>query len=334
MGITTIIYAVIIFCLLILVHEFGHFAAAKLVGVRVNEFSLGMGPLLLHFTKGETEYSLRALPIGGFCRMEGEDEESDDARALNNKPIWARALVVAAGAFMNFLTAVLIMAGIAMAVGVATNGIATVEKGSPAELAGLRPGDQIVEVDGTRVERFNDVIQAVTGGEKETIALKISRDGEILDVESGVMLAEGRRVIGITAEVKKNPSLSLQAGVESVFSMGKQMISYLGQLLRGQGSADDLVGPVGIVSMIGDQAKYGFLNLANLTALISLNLAIVNMLPFPALDGGRLLFLVIRAFTGKALSDETEGKIHFAGMMILFAFMIYILIHDVDRFIL
>ena len=334
MGITTVVYAIIIFCLLILVHEFGHFAAAKLVGVRVNEFSLGMGPLLFHFTKGETEYSLRALPIGGFCRMEGEDEESQDERALNNQPVWARALVVAAGAFMNFITAVLIMAGIALAVGVATNGVASVTEGSPAELSGLRPGDQIIEVDGGKVDRFSDVVNAITNGEGETVSLTIRRDGQIMDVESGVQIMEGRRVIGITAEIKKQPGLALQSGFESVMSMGRQMVSYLGQLVRGKGSADDLVGPVGIVSLIGDQAKYGFLNLANLTALISLNLAIVNMLPFPALDGGRLLFLIIRLFTGKAVSDETEGKIHFAGMMVLFAFMAYILIRDVDRFIL
>lgn len=335
MGLTTIIYAIIIFCLLILIHEFGHFAMAKLVGIRVNEFSLGMGPLLFQFTRGDTEYSLRALPIGGFCRMEGEDEESDDSRAFNNKPAWARALVVVAGAFMNLVTAILIITGIAMAIGVATNGIATVSDGSPAALAGLQAGDKIVQVNDEKVSSFSDIITAVTNSEGDTVSLQIERNKEKMTVVSGVELNEqGRRVIGITSEVKKTPGTALKTGTASTFAMGGQMLDYLGQLFTGKGSMDDLVGPVGIVSMIGDQAKLGFLNLANLTALISLNLAIVNMLPFPALDGGRLLFLIIRLFTGKAVSDETEGKIHFAGMMVLFAFMAYVLVQDVNRFIL
>lgn len=335
MGLTTIIYAIIIFCLLILVHEFGHFAVAKLVGIRVNEFSLGMGPLLFQFTRGDTEYSLRALPIGGFCRMEGEDEESKDAKAFNNKPAWARALVVVAGSFMNLVTAILIIAGIAMAIGVATNGVASVTEGSPAALAGIQPGDKIIAVEGAKVSSFNDIITAISKSKEDAVSLEILRNKEKMTLESTVGVNEtGRRVIGITSEVKKTPGIALKTGIASTFDMAGQMLDYLGQLFTGKGSMDDLVGPVGIVTMIGDQAKLGFLNLFNLTALISLNLAIVNMLPFPALDGGRLLFLVIRLFTGKAVSDETEGKIHFAGMMVLFAFMAYVLIQDVDRFIM
>ncbi|WP_130863614.1 RIP metalloprotease RseP [Bacilliculturomica massiliensis] len=334
MGLTTIIFAVIIFCLLILVHELGHFAVAKSVGVRVNEFSLGMGPLLFQFTRGDTEYSLRALPIGGFCRMEGEDEDSADPRAFNNRPIWARALVVVAGSFMNLVTAILIITCIAMAIGVATNGVAAVEGGSPAAEAGVLPGDKILSVDGEKVSSFSDVISAVGGSEGATVSLEILRSGQKMTIESGVTVNDsGRRVIGVTSEIRKSPGVALTTGVSSTFAMGGQMLDYLGQLFTGRGSMDDLVGPVGIVSMIGDQAKLGLINLANLTALLSLNLAIVNMLPFPALDGGRLLFLIIRLFTGKAVSDETEGKIHFAGMMILFAFMAYILVKDVDRFI-
>lgn len=334
MGLTTIIFAVIIFCLLILVHELGHFAVAKSVGVRVNEFSLGMGPLLFQFTRGDTEYSLRALPIGGFCRMEGEDEDSADPRAFNNRPIWARALVVVAGSFMNLVTAILIITCIAMAIGVATNGVAAVEGGSPAAEAGVLPGDKILSVDGEKVSSFSDVISAVGGSEGATVSLEILRSGQKMTIESGVTVNDsGRRVIGVTSEIRKSPGVALTTGVSSTFAMGGQMLDYLGQLFTGRGSMDDLVGPVGIVSMIGDQTKLGLINLANLTALLSLNLAIVNMLPFPALDGGRLLFLIIRLFTGKAVSDETEGKIHFAGMMILFAFMAYILVKDVDRFI-
>lgn len=335
MGLTTIIYAVIIFCILILIHELGHFVAAKSVGVRVNEFSLGMGPLLFQFARGETQYSLRAFPVGGFCRMEGEDQESKDDKAFNNKPIWARAVVVIAGSFMNLIMAILILAGIAMAVGVATNGIAQVEPGSPAALAGIVPGDKIVRIEGEKVSNFRDVARMVSTSQKEAISLEIQRNKETLAIKTGVIKDDtGRTIIGIKPEITKSPGAALQTGAANTFSMARQMLAYLGQLFTGRGSMEDLVGPVGIVTMIGDQARIGFLNLLNLTALISLNLAIVNMLPLPALDGGRLLFLVIRLFTGKAVSDKVEGQIHMTGMILLLVLMVYILIQDMFRFVI
>ncbi len=335
MGLT-VIYAILIFCLLIFVHELGHFTAAKSVGVRVNEFSLGMGPLLFHFTKGETEYSLRALPIGGYCKMEGEDEDSDDPKAFNNKSTWRKVIVVVAGSFMNLVTCIVIIAAMAFALGgVATTVVDQVSEQSPAQLAGFQQGDKIVRVNDEKISRWSDVTAAIASDKDGTVRFMVERDGASLSLESGVSTAEdGRQVIGITAAVSKNPLLLIKTGIDNTFAMGAQMFAYLGQLVTGHGSMDDLVGPVGIVSMINDQAKEGLINIANLTALLSLNLAIVNMLPLPALDGGRLLFLIIRKFTGKAITDETEGKIHFVGMMLLFAFMLFIVVKDVDRFIL
>lgn len=335
MGVTTIIYAILIFCFLIFIHELGHFTAAKAVGVKVNEFSLGMGPHLFQFKKGDTEYSLRLLPIGGYVKMEGEDEDSDDENAFHNKPFWAKAVVLIAGSFMNLMTTIVIFTLMAGIIGMQTNTVASVAEGSPAAMAGLLPGDKIVEIDSQFIGGWNDIISTITESKGDTLEIMVEREGNQVTLQSAVIENEtGRRVIGVTSAVNKSPGLAVKTGIDATTSMAGQMLDYLGQLFTGKGSVNDLVGPVGIVSIINDQAKMGLLYIINFTALISLNLAIVNMLPFPALDGGRLLFLFIRLVTGKAVNDEIEAKIHFAGMMILFALMFYIVIQDVDRFIL
>ena len=331
----TIVYAVLIFCLLIFVHEFGHFAVAKAVGIRVNEFSLGMGPRILHFGKRETEYSLRLFPIGGFCKMEGEDEASDDPRAFNNKSAWKRALVVVAGAAMNLLATIVILTVMMLVIGAATNVIGELSGGYPAEEAGLLPGDRIVAINGTAVSEWNEVTAAITESKGDSITVTIERDDMTLRIKSDVTEdPTGRRVIGITSQPEHSVIGSMKTGVVSTWTMGREMVQYLGVLFSGGGSMKDLVGPVGIVSIINDQAKLGFSYISYLTALISLNLAIVNLLPFPALDGGRLLFLLIRHFTGKSITDEVEGRIHFAGILVLFGLMIYLVVQDVDRFII
>lgn len=330
-----IVYAILIFCLLIFVHEFGHFITAKAVGIRVNEFALGMGPLLFHFKKGDTEYSLRALPIGGYCKMEGEDEESDDTSAFNNKSLPAKALVVVAGSVMNLLTAIIILTMVVIAVGMPTNIIKDLSPDLPAVKAGLLSGDKIIQIDNRTIDEWNDITDIIGITDKETLSVVVERDDAEMTFEVGVTTAEdGRRIIGITPDFTKNPGKALIVGTQSTFEMGVEMVKVIGQLFTGEVSTKELTGPVGIVYMVGDTAKLGLIYLAQLTALISLNLAIVNMLPFPALDGGRLLFMVIRKFTGKTISDDTEGKIHFVGLMLLFGLMIYITFQDVGRFIL
>lgn len=333
-----IIYAILIFCLLIFVHELGHFMTAKAVGIKVNEFSLGMGPLLFHFTKGETEYSLRALPIGGYCKMEGEDEDSDNPRAFNNKPFWAKAIVLVAGSFMNLILALVIASVVIFSIGVPNNVIQDVSPGGPALIAGLQSGDEIVKIENLKINTWQNLTEAIGGSKGDSIHIQIMRDGKPMDIESKVMTDENnRKIIGIKPQYERNFSYageSLVLGVKSTWNMGVGMIDVIGKLFTGEVSTKELTGPVGIVYMVGDTAKLGILYVAQLTALISLNLAIVNMLPFPALDGGRLLFMVIRLFTGKAISDETEGKIHLIGILILFSLMIYITFQDVGRFIL
>lgn len=328
----TIVSAIAIFCLLIFVHEFGHFITAKAVGIRVNAFAIGMGPVLFKKTRGDTEYSLRAFPIGGYVKMEGEDENSEDIRAFNNKPTWAKALVVVAGSFMNLLTTIVILTLILFAIGFPTNTINSVSAGDPAMIAGIKAGDTIVKIADKSIATWDDVTGSISSSAGDTIKIVVNRDGELLTIVSKIGKDEtGRRIIGILPSYEKNPLEAIKLGVIGTFTMAGMMLDYLGVLFTGGGSTKDLMGPIGIVSTIGDFAKMGFVYLANLTALISLNLAIVNMLPLPALDGGRLLFMGIRKLTGRRISDEIENKIHFAGLMLLFMLMIWISVQDVGK---
>lgn len=331
----TIIYAILIFCLLIFVHEFGHFIVAKACGVKVNEFAIGMGPAFFKKQKGETQYSLRIFPIGGYCAMEGEDEDSEDERAFNNKPAWQRALVLGAGAFMNLLTAILLMIIIAFWAGQASTTIDVVTEDSPAYEAGIQHGDQIVAVDGTEIDEWNDIIGAIGDKEEETADITVLRDGSELTLTSRLVYDEEveRNRIGITPVIEHNVLAAVPAGVKNTWNMTVMMYDIIKKLFTGEVSTKELSGPVGIVYAVNDTAKAGAIYVVYLAALLSLNLAIMNMLPFPALDGGRLLFLLIRKITGKRVTDEMEGKIHFIGIVLLMMLMVYVTWNDIVKFI-
>jgi regulator of sigma E protease len=236
---------------------------------------------------------------------------------------------------MNLILAVAILSAVMFAAGMPTNVINELSPELPAMRAGLLPGDRIVRIDDKEIEEWTDITDAISQGSEKTVAVAVERDGEVQSFTVDVVKAkDGRRIIGITPAYAKDPVKAIVYGTQSTFEMGGEMIKIIGQLITGEVSTKNLTGPVGIVYIVGDTAKLGVLYLAQLTAFISLNLAIVNMLPFPALDGGRLLFLVIRKMTGRTISDETEGKIHFVGLMLLFGLMIYITFQDVGRFIL
>lgn len=333
-----IIAALVLFAILVIVHEGGHFFAARAVGIRVNEFSIGMGPLICKRKTPETVYSIRALPIGGYVAMEGENEESEDERAFNNKPAWARALVVAAGPVMNFLLAVLILGGMITWSGTSVEPyVADVTAGMPAYAAGIEKGDRIVSVNGTEISEGSELNEALSHipADTESISLGIERDGKTQETDVPLQETEdGSRMIGIRFEVGHNPLKGILYGFQGSVEMERQMIAALGDILTGDTSQGDVVGPIGIVSLVDQTVQVGMYNVIYLLALLSLNLALVNILPFPALDGGRLLFIVIRAVTGKAISDETEAKIHFLGMFVLFSLMIFITLKDFNVFIL
>ena len=331
----TIIYAIIIFCLLIFVHELGHFIVAKVCGVKVNEFAIGMGPAIFKKQKGETLYAVRLFPIGGFCAMEGEDEDSEDDRAFNNKPAWQRALVLTAGSFMNLLTAVVLMIVIAFVVGQATTTVNEVLDDSPAYRAGMMSGDRIVEVDGTAVDEWNDVITYIGESSRDTADIVVERDGaqQTLTAALEYDKESGRNKIGITPEMKHSVAGSVGSGMKNTWNMTVMMYKVIKQLFTGDVSVSELSGPVGIVYAVNQSAKAGVIYVVYLASLLSLNLAIMNMLPFPALDGGRLLSLLIRKITGKRITDAIEGKIHFIGIILLMVLMVYVTWNDIVKFI-
>lgn len=335
MTIMTIIYAILMFCVLIFIHEFGHFIAAKSCGVQVNEFSLGMGPALLQKQKGETKYSLRCLPIGGYCAMEGEDEDSDNPRAFNHKKPWQKAIIIVAGAAMNVVLAMILMCIVTYSIGAATTTIASFTKGSPAKQAGLKTGDRIVQIDQTHISTWDDIGNAVTGKKQgDTVQITVRRGGTDRTLHTTLMQQQGRVMIGISPAMGKiSIGAAVTGGIKNTWGLTKSMYDAIRQLITGKVSTKEMSGPVGIVAMVGKSARQGAMYFLYLMALISLNLGVFNMLPFPALDGGRLVFIIVRALTGKVITDSIEAKVNFAGLMCLFGLMIYVTWNDILRFI-
>lgn len=330
----TLVYSVILFCIMIFPHELGHFIAAKSVGIKVNEFALGMGPTLLKKQKGETQYTLRAIPIGGYCAMEGENEESSNNRAFNNKSVPAKILVLVAGSLMNVLIAILVLSILIGKNGVPTTTIAEVTANGPAYEVGIKGGDRIISIDNVQIEEWKDINEMV-GKQEESLTISVERDNKLIDYDViPVKYKDGRMILGITSQVTKNPFICIKEGGRATWNLTKGMYDALGQLFTAKASPKDLAGPIGIISLVNDTKNNGLSYFGYLTALISINLAIVNMLPFPALDGGRILFVIIRKVTGKMISDDLEGKIHMIGMALLLALMLFATWNDITRLFL
>lgn len=328
-----ILYAIIIFALLIFIHELGHFLTAKLSKVKVNEFSLGMGPAFFKKQGKETLYSLRAIPIGGYCQLEGEDEKSDDPNAFSGKPAYIKAIILFAGSFMNFLLAILLVSLMIFSIGEVSNKIGSVETGSPAKLAGLKKNDQIIKVNNKNLNEITKLRNLINSSKNKALKINVLRDGKNKDLYVVPKKnKDGTYMIGITWGMSHSFGYffkSFYLGTKSIFYMCGKMYEALFKLITGKESVKNLTGPVGIVNVIAKSSNQGFIFLVNIAALISLNLAIVNLLPFPALDGGRLLLLVLRKFFKKNITDKIESKIHFVGIIVLFSLMILITFKDI-----
>ena len=328
----TAILAIILFCVMIFPHELGHFIAAKKMGIKVNEFAFGMGPAIFRRQGSETLYTIRLFPIGGFCAMEGEDEESDEPRAFNNKKPWQKLVVLVAGSFMNVVCAILIMILVVGILGFTTTTVATVEENSPAALAGMEVGDVITHIDGNEIESWSQVSGAISEGEGQTSVFTVERNGKTDTLEiTPEILQDGRYRIGITSKISHNPAKAVAEGTKATWNMTKTMFSTLGQLFTGKVGADDLSGPVGMVQMVSRTTEYGFWYYGFLTALICLNLAIINMLPLPALDGGRIIFVLYTMITGRRVSEKVEGGVHMAGMILFLGLMAFVTFNDITR---
>lgn len=339
-GLVTVLATVLVFGVLILIHELGHFLAARRAGVRVHEFALGFGPRLLSTRRGNTMYSLRAVPLGGFVRMAGMHPVEDDwddippRERFLDQSIGTRASIIAAGPAMNILLAVLLFALVFSAVGLAepTLRVARVSPGMPAQEAGLQPGDEITAVAGRPVNNWEQLARGIQGRPGEPTELEIIRDGERLTLTvTPLEQAPGYGIIGIEPEIINKRTPPLQAVGEGILWTGRVIVSFfdgLARLFAGQGGAD-IIGPVGIGQHIGEATRMGLANVLLLAAVLNANLALINLLPIPALDGSRLVFLVWEWIRGRPVDPDKEGFVHFVGFALLLVLAILITYRDI-----
>ncbi len=347
MTILYILLAVLIFGILIFTHELGHFLAAKKLGIRVNEFAVCMGPVLWKKTKGETTYSIRAIPIGGFCAMEGEDERCDDPRAFTSVAWWRRLIVLAAGAFMNFMTGFLVVIVIvSLAEGYDRPVVTGFFDGGGLEAQGLRAGDELYRIDGERVYLYDDVSMLLGHGDG-IYDLELRRDGETVlledvQIRKGDYELDGQKVhmygLRFGELEEKNVFTVLKTAWYQTLDFVRLVRLGLQDLLTGVVGINDMSGPVGVVNVMVESgnaagsASLGLLNIVYLGAFIAVNLAVMNLLPLPALDGGRIVCLllttVVEKLRGKRLDPKYEGYLHGAGMVLLLALMAYVTFHD------
>lgn len=345
-----ILFAILIFGFLILIHELGHFTTAKLFGVQVNEFSMFMGPAIFKKKVGETQYSIRCIPFGGFCAMEGEDGDSDNPRAFSAAKWWKRLIILCAGAFMNFVAGILIMIIVCGSRGsqVAVPVIESFAPDCPLESAqGLQVGDEIYEIDGERIYTYGNVGFFLSMNDSGAYDLTVIRDGEKVHLQDFPMemkeyTEDGQTLLryGMNFSLADNTvGKVLSDSWYSSIDFARMVRYSLQMLVRGQAGLKDMSGPVGIISIISDTGKSapstraGVLNVLYLAAFIAVNLAVMNMLPLPALDGGRVFCLlittVIEAVTKKKVNPKYEGYIHGVGLVILLAFSALITFKDV-----
>ncbi len=407
----TLFASIFVFSLVILVHEYGHYKAAKSVGIKVDEFAIGMGPLIYKKEKNDTIYSIRALPIGGFVKMEGEEEDVNSNTSYSSKTVWQRFKVIAAGPVMNFALAIVIYIIISAVYGVPGSTIGVIDPNSELYIAGVRANDKVISVNDNKVYIRDDVVSEITVDEKP-YKITVKRDNEILsfnvnqyyryvigiypndtnNITTSIIkpsddklpaykagIREGDKVVkindtdivnysqisevinqlkGDTFEmtVERNgqlltfnltPQKELDIGfntkveksivtavVSSIYKTGyyiKLMFEFIGMLFTGKVGSEAVGGPVMVISMIGEQAKLGLYPLLNLLAFISVNLGFMNLLPIPALDGSKLVFLIIEKVRGKKIPIEKEGFVHFVGFVLLISLMIFITYKDIVR---
>ena len=346
-NILYILLAIVMLGIIVTVHEFGHYCVGRLCGIGVLEFSVGFGPRLFGWERKGIKYSLRAIPLGGYCAFLGEDERNDDPRAMNNQPVWKRFLTVLAGPFMNFVLAFVVCAVMLGNYFIAETYpiVNQVMPGQPAAEAGLMPGDRILEVNGEAltndtegVSRMINIIQS--GDLNKPIDLVVERDGKQLSYsmtaapvtdESGQVT---RYQIGIVFSSRTYSFFESikEAGSYMVETTRMMLESLKNLLFKGEG-LEDTAGTVGIIAVVAQQAREGMYMVLWLIFIISLNLGIMNLLPIPALDGGRLLFLIVEAIRRKPIPPEKEGMVHAAGMVLLLGLFVVLTFHDIVKLV-
>lgn len=359
-----ILVAILIFGILVSIHEFGHFSVAKMCGIQVNEFAIGMGPKLFGFKKGETLYSVRAFPIGGFCAMEGEDDSSENERAFRNKSVPKRMAVIVAGAAMNIMLGfILIIVSTCMLTKIPTAVITDFRIGSSSQECGLEVGDEILSINGMSILTDSDISYKLSNTTDDTFDLVVKRNGEkvalddvkfyyqyqyYVDNENNkyvrvdnpdeytgdapLQTAESKFDF-VVSSIKKTPLNVLGYSVRETLSISRLIWISLIDIVKGKYGISDMSGPVGLATAIGNATSLGIGYLLNLVTFITINLGIFNLLPLPALDGGRFIFLIVEAIRRKPIPPEKEGMVHFIGLALFMLLTIVVTFSDIKKLI-
>lgn len=367
----TIILAVLVFGAVVLVHEWGHFIVAKKCGILVEEFAMGMGPILFKKQGNETLYTIRAFPIGGFCRMLGEDSGGDDPRAFSNKKIWQRFLVIVAGAVMNFILAFIVIFAQVNTGVINTLEVKTVSPNYPALESGILEGDVITHFNGKKMTLFQKFSLSIMDNKTAEAVIRVNRNGEILDIPITPMEIDNSYKVGISPLVKSglffnSKDLNVELEKANIFETTKYTANVTGfyieiildsllQLFSGGLSVSDMAGPIGFVQVLDTTNQEALDNIetigktnfeiikdkiatslevaASFIVMLSVNLGVFNLIPLPALDGGRLFFLLVEAIMRKPINPEKEGMVHFIGFILLMGLAIFVATVDIGRII-
>lgn len=337
-----IVIGLLVLSFIVIIHELGHFLLAKKAGIRVEEFCVGLGPRLIYKQVGETIYSLRLFPIGGACMMTGEDEEvENDDRSFNSKTVWQRISVVAAGPIFNFILAFVISLILIWSTGVNLPKVTDVQPNSPAAQAGIKAGDTIAKINNKKVVTFEDIaLETFNVGVKPIEVSYYDSNNEMKTTTITPIEANGRPILGISKSAEKDRVNFISsfgyAGHEVKYWVESVFVS-LKKIFTGQVSRKDVSGPVGIINMIGGSVEksasagigVALSTLAFFTILISANLGVMNLLPFPALDGGRLIFLLLELIRGKRINQKVEGYVNMVGFIMLMGLMVFMFYNDI-----
>ena len=336
-----ILIAIFMFVIVIIIHEFGHFISAKLLGVKVNEFSLGFGPKLFSKQGKETLYSVRLIPFGGFCAMEGEDSESADPKAFGSKKPWRRLIIVAAGAIFNIILGFIL--AIIMTIPqtkFATTKIAVFDENAVSSQYNLSVDDEIIEANGRRIFCYSDLSYMFASDRDGKLDFKVKRGGETVELEDVefkmVTLEDGNKYIFPDFKVypqEKTFLSTLSYSAKTTVSYARIVYMSLYDMITGKYQLNQLSGPVGITATVSEAAKQSLWNVVYLACIITINLGIMNLLPLPALDGGRILFIFIEMIRKKPIPPKYEGLIHGIGFALLFALIIFITFNDIINLI-
>ncbi|MEG0614912.1 MAG: site-2 protease family protein [Oscillospiraceae bacterium] len=340
-----ILIAILVFGIIIAIHEFGHFIAAKLCGVKVNEFAIGMGPAIFKKQKGETLYALRLLPIGGFCAMEGEDEESTDERAFPNKKTWQKVVILLAGAFMNiFLGFILVIIMTATNGDITSTTVSGFAKNATTSKSGLMVGDEIKKVNGMNIWVDKDIVYQLLNDKDGIVSMQVLRDGKKVQLDEVKFQLEQTnpekqqiKIDFAVEPIERNFASVMSYSVKYTGYVGRLIWISLVDLISGKYGFNELSGPVGIVGTIGTAISMGetvaesLKYLINLTVFITINVGIFNLLPLPALDGGRIVCRLIEGISKKKIKAQTEGIIHFVGLALLMVLMLAVTFNDIVK---